>query len=211
MDEFGKRITTQSCMIQADDEYMTKNYIKKILFLILYYLQFDKIVDFAFQARTQIRLRRYRKYGVDVNFVSQGGHEIMIAGDLTKFHIHSTSHLKSDTFIECSGGVKIGRYFHVGRGLTIFSTNHNYASDVSIPYDEIDIAKPVEIGDFVWIGANVSIIPGVTIGSGAVVGMGSVVTRDVPSGAIVGGNPAKILGYRDMEVYTRLKNECKFL
>jgi len=134
----------------------------------------------------------------------------MIAGDIAKFEIHPTSHLKSDTFIECSGGVKIGKYFHVGRGLTIFSTNHNYASDKSIPYDEIDIAKPVEIGDCVWVGANVSVVPGVKIGEGAIVGMGSVVTRDVPAGAIVGGNPAQVIGFRDMENYWRLKNEGKF-
>lgn len=184
--------------------------MKQYIYQFLYYLQFDKIVDYMLKARTQVRLLRYKKQGVEINFISQGGYDLMIAGDVTKFQIHPTSHLKSDTFIESSGGVTIGKYFHVGRGLTIFSSNHNYVSEKSIPYDDIDILKPVNIGDCVWIGANVSIVPGVTIGEGAVVGMGAVVTCDVPKGAIVGGNPAKVIGYRDMESYARLKREGKF-
>jgi len=47
------------------------------------------------------------------------------------------------------------------------------------------------------IGANSVILPGVTIGEEALVGAGSVVTKDVPSRAIVAGNPARIVGYRD--------------
>lgn len=184
--------------------------MKRLVFLLLYVINFDRLVDFALQARTQIRLMRYQQKGVRVNYVSQGGHELMIAGDLSKFEIHPTSHLKSNTFIEASGGVRIGKHFHVGRGLTIFSSNHNYASEIAIPYDDTNILKPVEIGDCVWMGANVSIVPGVTIGEGVIVGMGSVVTCDIPAGAIVGGNPAKILGYRNMETYERLKMERKF-
>lgn len=188
-----------------------KNTFKKIIFKILYIIQFDKLIDFVLLARTRVRLMRYKKKGVNINFVPQGGYEIMIAGDLSNFEIHPSSHLKSDTFIETTGGVKIGKYFHVGRGLTIFTSNHNYKSEKSIPYDEDDIIKSVEIGDFVWIGANVSIVPGVKIEEGAVVGMGSVVTRDVPAGAIVVGNPAKIIGYRNMETYKQLKLEKRFI
>lgn len=47
------------------------------------------------------------------------------------------------------------------------------------------------------VGANSVILPGVTIGEDALVGAGSVVTEDVPSRAIVAGNPARIMGYRD--------------
>lgn len=47
------------------------------------------------------------------------------------------------------------------------------------------------------IGANSVILPGVTIGEEALVGAGSVVAKDVPSMAIVAGNPARIMGYRD--------------
>jgi len=55
-------------------------------------------------------------------------------------------------------------------------------------------SKPVHIGSDVFIGARALILKGVSIGDGAVVGAGAVVTRDVPSGAIVGGNPARVIG-----------------
>jgi acetyltransferase-like isoleucine patch superfamily enzyme len=184
--------------------------MKTFVSYLLYCLQFDRIVDLLLRMQLRIKLLRYRRRGVVINFVSQGGYELVIAGDISKFEIHSSSHLKSNTFIECSGGVKIGMHFHVGRGLTIFSSNHNYLSCTAIPYDNVDILKPVIIGDCVWIGANVSIVPGVEIGEGAIIAMGAVVTRNVPAGAVVGGNPACVIGHRDMETYSRLKHEGKF-
>lgn len=113
-------------------------------------------------------------------------------------------------FINAYGGVRIGIYCHIGKGLTIFSHNHNYHSYKSIPYDNTNIVKPVVIEDFVWCGANVTIVPGVTVGEGAVIGSGSVVTKNVPKGAVVGGNPAIVIKYRDMELYEKLKQEGKF-
>ena len=55
------------------------------------------------------------------------------------------------------------------------------------------LARPVTLGDRVWIGGGATILPGVTIGDDAVVGAGSVVTRDVPAAAVVAGNPARVL------------------
>lgn len=57
---------------------------------------------------------------------------------------------------------------------------------------------PLHIAGDVWIGARVIILPGCRrIGHGAIVGAGSVVTKDVPDYAVVGGNPAKVLKYRN--------------
>ena len=54
-------------------------------------------------------------------------------------------------------------------------------------------ARPVTIGNDVWLGANVTVLPGVTIGDGAVVGAGSVVTRDIPPHTLAAGNPCRPL------------------
>lgn len=56
--------------------------------------------------------------------------------------------------------------------------------------------KPIEIGNDVWIGANVVILPGVKIGDGAILAAGAIVTKDVEPYAIVGGVPAKHIKYR---------------
>jgi acetyltransferase-like isoleucine patch superfamily enzyme len=66
------------------------------------------------------------------------------------------------------------------------------------PSENIDLSeKPVVIKDNAWIGFNATVLKGVTIGKGAVVGACSVVTKDVPDGAIVIGNPAKIIGFEE--------------
>lgn len=108
------------------------------------------------------------------------------------------------------GGVKIGKYCHIAKGLTIYSHNHNWKSKEYIPYDDSDIMKPVSIGDCVWIGCNVTIAPGAHIGDGVIVSSGAVVFGDIPSCAIVRGNPAEVIGYRDKDIFNKLYLEEKF-
>jgi len=55
------------------------------------------------------------------------------------------------------------------------------------------VKGPVVIGNNVWIGESARILSGVTIGDGAIIGANAVVTRNVPSGAVVGGVPAKVI------------------
>lgn len=109
------------------------------------------------------------------------------------------------------GGIKIGSGTIISRNVEIWTSNHNYDSLdlVTIPYDKRFVYKPVCIEENVWIGSRVIILPGVTIGEGAVIGAGAVVTKDIPPYAVVGGNPARVLKYRNIEVYNRLKKENK--
>ncbi|MDR3766446.1 MAG: sugar O-acetyltransferase [Butyricicoccus sp.] len=57
----------------------------------------------------------------------------------------------------------------------------------------LEYAKPITVGNNVWIGAHVVVLPGVTIGDNTVIGAGSVVCRDIPSGVVAVGNPCKVV------------------
>ncbi|MFG3338382.1 sugar O-acetyltransferase [Glycomyces sp. NPDC048151] len=59
--------------------------------------------------------------------------------------------------------------------------------------DKLEAAKPITIGDNVWLGGGVIVCPGVRIGDNTVVGAGAVVTRDLPANVVAVGNPAKVI------------------
>lgn len=105
------------------------------------------------------------------------------------------------------GTVKFGNYFHSGSDILIITQNHNYDEGTKIPYDESVNYKTIVFEDFVWVGSNVIIVGNTTVGEGAIIAAGSVVTKDVPRCAIVGGNPAKVIKYRDIEHFEKLKSQ----
>jgi acetyltransferase-like isoleucine patch superfamily enzyme len=92
--------------------------------------------------------------------------------------------------IWASGGVTIGRDTLIASHVAITSLTHDTKAS---RFADSLVAKPVAIGNNVWIGSHAVILPGVTIGDNAVIGAGSIVTADVPTGAIVAGAPAKPL------------------
>lgn len=57
----------------------------------------------------------------------------------------------------------------------------------------LEYARPITVGNNVWIGAGVNVLPGVTIGDNCVIGAGSVVNRDIPSGSLAVGNPCRVV------------------
>ncbi|MFF8926920.1 sugar O-acetyltransferase [Streptomyces longwoodensis] len=57
--------------------------------------------------------------------------------------------------------------------------------------DKLEAARPITIGDNVWLGGGAIVLPGVTIGHNSVIGAGSVVTKDVPPNVVAVGNPAR--------------------
>ena len=111
--------------------------------------------------------------------------------------------------LHCEGGLEIGDYCRLGHDVMVITSNHNYKSETMLPYDHVDYLEKVTIGKAVWIGARAVICPGVKIEDGAVIAAGSVVTKSVPKCAIVGGNPAKTIGQRDVEVFDKLIAEDK--
>lgn len=114
------------------------------------------------------------------------------------------------TLINSHGGLHVGKYSGISYNCTIFTGDHRALKASALPFDKGAFLKPVFIDDFVMIGANVCIAGGVHVGEGAIVGIGSVLIRDVPPLAIVMGNPAKPVGYRDKDQFEKLKEEKAF-
>ena len=91
--------------------------------------------------------------------------------------------------------VSIGHRVTVGANATIMDTDFHPLDPVQrrLHPDAAETA-PIIIEDDVFIGLQCLILKGVTLGQGCAVGAGSVVTRDVPAGVVVAGNPAKVIG-----------------
>lgn len=87
--------------------------------------------------------------------------------------------------------VSIGDMTQIGPGVQILAADH--PRDPERRRRGLEFGRPVRIGGNVWIGGGALVMPGVTVGDDAIVGSGAVVTRDVPPGATVVGNPARVL------------------
>jgi acetyltransferase-like isoleucine patch superfamily enzyme len=95
-----------------------------------------------------------------------------------------------------AGGIEIGDDALLSPHVVITSHQHTFAATDRPIRDQPAKFAPVVIEPDVWIGAGAVVLPGVRIGRGAVVGAGAVVTRDVSTGAIVMGVPARVVRYR---------------
>ncbi len=87
--------------------------------------------------------------------------------------------------------VSIGNNVMIGPNCSLITITH--ALDAAQRNDGVMAAKPITIGNNVWIAANVVILPGVTIGDNSVIGAGSVVTKDMPANVLAVGSPCKVL------------------
>jgi len=133
--------------------------------------------------------------------------QILIFAHGGKIHIGQDCYVGDGSRIWSSESIIIGDRVLVSHNVNIHDTDsHSLKMEVRSQHfvemnknghpitDNFDIrAKPVVIHDDVWLGFNSTILKGVTIGKGAVIAACSVVTKDVPSHALVAGNPAKIL------------------
>ena len=110
--------------------------------------------------------------------------------------------------------VSIGDNFLCASKVFISDTSHGSYSDEEFSDPQVApekrplLAKPVCIGNNVWVGENAVILPGVTIGDGCVIGANSVVTKDIPSNSIAVGNPAKVIKQYKPEInkWVRVSN-----
>lgn len=93
-------------------------------------------------------------------------------------------------FLDCAP-IEVGDNLQMGPAVQLYTAEHPL--DAELRRSGLEYARPIRIGDDVWIGGGAIILAGVTIGDGSVVGAGSVVVRDVPPGRVVVGNPARVV------------------
>ena len=113
--------------------------------------------------------------------VEIGDNAVIMMGAVINIGVKIGESTMIDMGAVLGGRVEVGKRCHVGAGTVL-------AGVIEPPS-----ASPVIVEDDVVIGANAVVIEGVRIGKGAVVGAGSIVLEDVPAGAVVVGNPAKII------------------
>lgn len=87
--------------------------------------------------------------------------------------------------------VKFGDNVFIAPNCSFYTAGHPL--DVETRNRGLEYAKPIEVGNNVWIGGNVVVLPGVKIGDNVVIGAGSVVTKNIPSNVLAVGNPCKVI------------------
>jgi maltose O-acetyltransferase len=87
--------------------------------------------------------------------------------------------------------VTIGNDVFIGPGVHIYTADHPVDPQERVL--GLELARPVTMGDKVWLGGGAIICPGVTIGEGSTIGAGSVVVHDIPPYVVAVGNPCRVV------------------
>jgi len=140
--------------------------------------------------RPRLRMQVGKGTGIAPNVSLRNGERIRIG---------EGSHIGEGCFLwagDATGMIIIGSHVSLAPG--VFVTASDYQFVEGLPFSEQPKReRNVRIGDDVWLGAGVVVTAGVTIGDGCIVGAGAVVTRDIVTGSIAAGVPARVIGNRE--------------
>jgi len=176
-------------------------------FLIQIYISFLGFKDYLFREWIMyIPFHAFRIFFIRKTINSLGKNSSFLMGvEFRKgknISIGNNSIINKRVLLDGRGGkLIIGDNVDIGQETNIWTLEHDVHDE-----NHKDIGAGVKIEDHVWIASRVTVLPGVTIGRGAVIASGAVVTKDVPSMAIVGGVPAKVIGMRDIKLNYTLMN-----
>lgn len=124
----------------------------------------------------------------------------------TKITLGDNVTVNPNCYLDDRGGINIGNNVNISHSVRIYTAGHNYHS-IDMAYME----KSVYIGNDVWIYPNVLIMPGVILKDGCIVLPGSIVTKSFSENSVVGGNPAKIICFRNEQRNYRLSHGFWFI
>lgn len=127
--------------------------------------------------------------GERVQLLSHYAHSVLVTFPGGLLEIGDRTVLNYGVDICATKRVRIGADCLLGTHVIILDNDFHEVTE----HDRAPEARPVTIGDGVWIGNRATILPGVTIGDGAVVGAGSVVMSDIPARTLAMGNPARVI------------------
>lgn len=119
-------------------------------------------------------------------------------------------YIGANSFINCNGGVLIDDGVMISSFVKILSEDHVYRGANQVPFGQDMRYQEVHLCRASWIGLGAIVLPGVNVGEGAIVAAGTVLTRNVPSGVIVGGNPARIIGQRSDSLWKKAIEEKNY-
>lgn len=129
---------------------------------------------------------------IGVNFVKGG------------LHLYGSPSWGSEPWI-----ITLGNNVHITAGVK-FITHDGGTLLYRSMVPDLEITKPIVVGDNVYFGNNVIVLPGVTIGNNVVIGAGAVVSKDVPDNSLAVGVPARVIKSSD-EYFEKLKAESLHL
>ena len=115
-----------------------------------------------------------------------------LIGDHPNLYLHNNAEINVGCFLLAKEKIEIGENSTLAYGVMILTSANPNGPHNKLSKLYPKMSAPVIIGKDVWVGANATILPGVSIGEFSIIAAGSVVTKDVPSGVLVAGNPAII-------------------
>ena len=130
----------------------------------------------------QIIGKTQNKYWIEQPFYCDYGYNIEIGENFYSNH--------NLVILDCAP-VKFGDNVFIGPNCGFYTAKHPLDTETRIK--GLEYAKPITVGNNVWIGGGVHILSEVTIGNNVVIAAGAVVTKDVPDNCVVGGVPAKVI------------------